>query len=528
MMLSPIQQAAQQAPNNIAVLVEGQALSYADWAKQVSALSYQLHLQGVKQGSIVAAIIAAKSIGLCDVNNATQDSTLHGDICNANNNLAQQTLSIITLYWACIEIGAIFFPINGRFSTLQIQQLLLRLQVNFIWQTSLVSELVTSPNMIWLNGHPAATVQVPELTPDSQTESSTDHLHHSTIPKDIQQTFTPQKINPHIAANIILTSGSSGTPKAAVHSLMNHMASAQGSSRYIPLNNSDRWLLSLPLFHIGGLAIVNRCAIAGACIVIKSSQNPLEQQLKHDAVTHVSMVPTQAVRIINQAPQALNQLKALLLGGGIIEPALIETLAQQQINTYTSYGMTEMSSQITTAKANVQHHHGRALPHRQLKLVDGVIWVKGECLFQGYLVPNAQQQLQLHLPVDQQGWFCTQDRGQLNQKGQLILLGRADNMFICGGENIQPEEIESVLMQHPLVAKVIVFGQADTQFGLLPAAIIDYATTALPIDIEQQLAGWVSEKLANFKRPRHWYAWPNITETGLKLNRQHVIAAIKP
>lgn len=510
MMLSPIQQIAQQNPNTIAVLVDGQALSYINWAARIRTLSHQLHAQGVMQGSIVAAIIDTTNI---EPNNPLKNHAIN----STNSSLAQQTLSTITLYWACIEIGAIFFPINGRFSANQIQQLLQHLQVGFIWHNLVAEKVVTAPNLIWLTEH---------LVPNNSIQNEINNLQPTSAPKGAQPPIAPQKVNPHRPVNIILTSGSSGIPKAAVHSLLNHMTSAQGSSRYIPLNNSDRWLLSLPLFHIGGLAIVNRCATAGACIVIKSSQSSLAQQLKHDAITHVSMVPTQAIRILNQAPQALNQLKALLLGGGIIEPALIETLAQQQINTYTSYGMTEMSSQITTAKANLQHHHGRALPHRQLKLIDGVIWVKGECLFQGYLVPD--QQLQLHLPVDEQGWFCTQDRGKLNEKGQLILLGRVDNMFICGGENIQPEEIESVLLQHPLVAKAVVFGTPDATFGLLPAAIIDYTITPLPDDIEQQLADWVSDKLASFKRPRQWYSWPNIIENGLKLNRKQVIAAIKP
>jgi O-succinylbenzoic acid--CoA ligase len=490
MMLSPVQQAALRSADNTAVLLEGASITYANWAAHISVLSANLLQQGVMPGTVIATIIPTPV-------NANK---------TPNHDLAQQTFAIMTLYWACVEIGAIFFPINGRFSVSQIEQLLGRFQIHFIWQHS---EIVS------LEHHQALIDLTQNVTTDHQLDNS-------------QPVYAVQKINPHKPVNIILTSGSSGTPKAAVHGLINHIASAQGSSRYIPLHNNDRWLLSLPLFHIGGLAIVNRCALAAACIVIKSNHITLAQQLEYEVVTHVSMVPTQALQIQQQAPQALGGLKALLLGGGVIEATLIETLAQKKVNTYTSYGMTEMSSQITTAKANLQQHHGRALPNRQLKLVDGVIWVKGECLFQGYLEINQQQQYQLYLPVDEQGWFCTQDRGQLNEKGQLILLGRVDNMFISGGENIQPEEIESVLLQHPLVVNAIVFGEPDAKFGLLPAAIVDYATADLPIDIEKQLADWVSEKLASFKRPRHWYIWPNIAAIGLKLNRKQVIAAIKP
>lgn len=488
MMLSPVQQAALRSADNTAVLLEGASITYANWAAHISVLSANLLQQGVMPGTIIATIIPTPV-------NANK---------TPNHDLAQQTFAIMTLYWACVEIGAIFFPINGRFSVSQIEQLLGRFQIHFIWQHS---EIVS------LEHHQALIDLTQNITTDHQLDNS-------------QPVYAVQKVNPHKPVNIILTSGSSGTPKAAVHGLINHIANAQGSSRYIPLHNNDRWLLSLPLFHIGGLAIVNRCALAAACIVIKSNYITLAQQLEDEAITHVSMVPTQALQILQQAPQALCGLKALLLGGGVIEATLIETLAQKKVNTYTSYGMTEMSSQITTAKANLQQHHGRALPNRQLKLVDGVIWVKGECLFQGYLEINQQQQYQLHLPVDQQGWFCTQDRGQFNEKGQLILLGRVDNMFICGGENIQPEEIESVLLQHPLVSKALVFGLADDKFGLLPAAIIEYKQAEVPTKVEQQLANMVTQQLASFKRPRRFYAWPDITINGLKINRKQIIATV--
>ncbi|MGZ9896789.1 o-succinylbenzoate--CoA ligase [Shewanella gaetbuli] len=481
MMLSPVQQAAIQHPQQPAVLLDGQTVSYQQWAQRISRLADSLKAQGLKQGDIGAIIIEpASHIG--------------------TNNNAIHTLEAINFYWACIEIGAVYFPINGRFSTQQINQLIGRFNIHHVWHNT--PRQTTLPQSInWLYDDTLSTAK-------------------------IETPHQPTKVNPHRPANIILTSGSSGTPKAAVHSLMNHLASAQGASRYIALNPNDKWLLSLPLFHIGGLAIVNRCANAGACIVIKSTKTSLDKQLIDDAISHVSMVPTQAIQMLNQHPQALHKVKALLLGGGVIEASLIERLTQQKIPAFTSYGMTEMSSQITTAKANEFGHHGRALPLRQLKLVDDIIWVKGECLFQGYLELDPQQGFTLSLPVDDQGWFCTHDRGKFNDKGQLLLLGRADNMFICGGENIQPEEIESVLLQHPLVSKAIVFGQPDTEFGLLPAAIIDYTTKQPPEDIHQQLANLVTNQLARFKRPRHWYTWPEVEQSGLKVNRKQIILAV--
>ncbi|QIR15882.1 o-succinylbenzoate--CoA ligase [Shewanella aestuarii] len=495
MMLTPLQQAAMTTPDHSALIINGHRQSYQSWAQEVQQLAAVLHAKGLTQGSLVGVIIPIPS-----ANNAST---------HQHHSIAEQTKQVISLYWACCEIGAIFFPLNGRFAQSQINQLLNRFNIGYLWASdSQLSQLKATLN-------------------SSITLLNSAEMAFQTQPHFTTSSLTANKINPHLPANVILTSGSSGTPKAAVHSLLNHIVSAQGSSRAIPLAADHRWLLSLPLFHIGGLAIVNRCALASATLVLQSDSQTLAEQMISDAITHVSMVPTQAIQMINHTPDALNQVKALLLGGGVIESSLISQLKQQGIHAYTSYGMTEMSSQITTAKANLQQHHGRPLSGRQLKLVDGVIWVKGECLFQGYLSFEAKSKsYQIHLPVDEQGWFCTHDRGQLNDKGQLTLLGRADNMFICGGENIQPEEVESVLLQHPLVNQAIVFGQADAKFGLLPAAIIGYNTTDLPTDIEQQLAQMVSQQLASFKRPRQFFNWPAIATQGLKINRKQMIAAV--
>ncbi|GGP93852.1 o-succinylbenzoate--CoA ligase [Shewanella ulleungensis] len=472
MMISPLHQTALTTPDAVAIEDGHDTYTYATLSAMVSNLTQSLQAQHIERGDIVAC-------------------------------LSQNNLEMICLYWACIDAGWVFLPLSPRLSNQQINLLIDTYQIQWLW-TDNPSRQIDIVLAHWLN-----------LSLCIQTNSS--------------QTAT--KVSPHIASNIILTSGSSGTPKAAMHCLLNHIASAQGSASYIPLRMNDTWLLSLPLFHIGGLAILHRCTLAGACIVLRNSAISLSEQLQHSNITHVSLVPTQALQILAQQPHALTHVKALLLGGGMIEPQLINTLNAHNIKAYTSYGMTEMSSQITTAKANLDGHHGRALPARQLKLVDGIIWVKGECLFMGYLTAQG-----IIRPVDEQGWFCTQDKGQLNEKGQLMILGRADNMFICGGENVHPEQIEAVLLSHPNVAQAIVFAISDPIFGHLPAAIIDYVDnngaelikdTAIK-SINAQLSELIEQKLARFIRPRQYVNWPKqIVSSGIKAPRKLIIAAVQ-
>jgi len=209
-----------------------------------------------------------------------------------------------------------------------------------------------------------------------------------------------------------------------------------------------------------------------------------------------------------------------LLGGGAVSIDLLAQLKQRNIASYTSYGMTEMGSQITTGPALSDGSSGKLLPKRELKIEDGVIWVRGECLFMGYLTDKG-----IEKPLDADGWFYTKDRGEWDENGNLHILGRVDNMFICGGENIQPEEIEAALKQHPQIDDAIVFAIPDAQFGNLPAAILRGSLTHHTESIASELELFLADKIARFKRPRQYYVWPeNHEQAGLKVNRKALIA----
>lgn len=415
---------------------------------------------------------------------------------------------MVILYWACIDTGIIFCPLSPRFPKQQITDLSQRYQFDGFWAPPQFQHLLPKPAL--------------------EIDFTTTEINatHKTI--DSQQ-----------PANIILTSGSSGQPKAALHCLTNHIASAKGSSELIAITRGDNWLLSLPLFHIGGLAIINRCALANAAITLPAAELSLVEQLKQLPLTHLSLVATQLIRLLEQDKNALIGIKALLLGGGAIGSSLLEKLKPLGIDAYTSYGMTEMSSQITTGIATDKGSSGKLLAGRELKIVEQQIYVKGETLFMGYLPPKKsqdrpqkkQQEIrhdiqQIHgetiwRPLDSEGWFNTQDLGYWDEEGDLVIIGRADNMFVCGGENIQPEEIEAALKRHPEITDAIVFPIPDSEFGFLPAAIINGS-----ISDTASLDDFVRQYVASFKRPRQYFAWPNIESASLKISRKQLIAAV--
>lgn len=282
---------------------------------------------------------------------------------------------------------------------------------------------------------------------------------------------------------IIHTSASSGKAKAATHSFGNHWYNALGALSNMPLGPGDCSLLSLPLFHVGGYAVLFRALVSGSAVAVPEPDEPLEQSLERFPVTHLSLVPTQLHRLLRN-PAALPQLrklKAVLLGGSAAPLPLLEEGLRLGIPLYLTYGSTEMSSQTATAdrpycadrKTSV-----RPLPYRELSIADdGEILVKGPCLFQGYQIEGKPV-----LPVDAQGWFHTGDTGTIDRNGNFSVLGRKDNMFISGGENLHPEDIECALASIEGIEAAIVVPVADREFGWKPAAFIKTTLPEQPAD----------------------------------------------
>jgi O-succinylbenzoic acid--CoA ligase len=287
----------------------------------------------------------------------------------------------------------------------------------------------------------------------------------------------PTNWNRSNLATFIATSGSTAAPKIACHTFDNHIYSALGSNQLIPLEPADCWGLTLPLFHVGGLAILFRTYLAKSSILLSSDWS---------RATHLSLVPTQLYRLLQQ-PQQLPHLKTILLGG-----APLPNLSTPW-NVLPTYGMTEMSSQIVTGH---QLH-----PHAEMKIgPDNEIAVRGKVLFQGYL----------NMPP-QDGWFATGDLGKW-ENGKFQILGRKDNMFISGGENIQPEEIEEVIRRVCGFHESVVVPLADPEWGHRPVVFLHDPQQLTPLQTA------LKDHLPKYKIPIAAFSLPE--QSGLKVNRK--------
>ncbi|HFK6083163.1 o-succinylbenzoate--CoA ligase [Enterobacter sp. A8] len=311
---------------------------------------------------------------------------------------------------------------------------------------------------------------------------------------------------PERLASMTLTSGSTGLPKAAVHTCGAHLASAEGVLALMPYGEDDDWLLSLPLFHVSGQGILWRWLQAGARLTVREKQ-PLEQALQ--GCTHASLVPTQLWRLLNTHQRIA--LKAVLLGGAAIPVELTQQARAQGISTFCGYGLTEFASTVCAKEADGEPDVGSALPGREVQVVNGEVWIKAQSMASGYWRDGALLPL-----TNSEGWFATRDRGELHD-GRLTILGRMDNLFFSGGEGIQPESLERIIATHPHISQVFIVPLNDAEFGQRPVAVVECEPGT---DITH-LPEWVQGKLARFEQPVHWLVLPaELKNGGIKISRQ--------
>ena len=362
---------------------------------------------------------------------------------------------------------------------------------------------------------------------ESRTHDKLAMIHFSqVISNDIVKTnfLTKHSISLGQPVTIIFTSGSSAAlPKGALHSFGNHHYNALGSNENIPFTAGDRWLLSLPLYHVGGLAILFRALINGGTVVIPEKNEALPDAIQRYRPTHLSLVATQLHRLLKGNETFLQNTKAILLGGSAIPEPLIRQAYDKGLPIYVSYGSTEMGSQTTTTCSRDGTERlltaGKLLRYRELKIdATGEIHVRGKTRFMGYVDKSG-----IVTPFDANGWFATKDCGYLDSDGYLHVTGRKDLMFISGGENIQPQEIEQLILQLTEIEKVIVVPVPHPEFDFRPFAFI--LCDNLESELIDKIKNYLTDKLPPFKIPDYFCPFPTeIGSTGIKDNREKLKA----
>lgn len=316
-------------------------------------------------------------------------------------------------------------------------------------------------------------------------------------------------------ATLLFTSGTTATPKIAAHTFDNFLISSLHAALALHLGPGDSWHLALPLYHVSGLSILFRCLISGATLLLSEASIISPS-------THFSLVPTQLFRILHN-PELLHfyqKARCIVIGGAPLTNTLYQEALQARLPLAATWGMTETTAMATLGLSpTVPLHCGSCLPHIEISFFDEEIRVRSPSIFAGYLENG-----RIIPAYDAEGWFYTRDRGTFTPQKQLLWLGRKDLMFTCGGENIQPEEIEQILGNIPGIVDAIVVPLEDQEFGALPAAFIRFLSSTYD---ENQLRYTLAHYLPRFKIPRYFFPFPDSTIESSKPNRHMLKEAMK-
>ena len=302
----------------------------------------------------------------------------------------------------------------------------------------------------------------------------------------------------------VLTSGTTGARKSIIHSMDAHLTGARMICEALKFCPGDSWLLNLPVHHVSGLSILIRGAVSGGSVVFRQKETPILQQIKSDGISHVSVVPTQLQRMLedSSATSTLKKLKAILIGGASIPNLLWRRCVAFSLPVYGSYGMTETASMIAVDDfRDPTANYYRPLPGINIRLDEkGIIQIKSPTLGKVRL---------------EDGYFPTGDVGKWDRQGRLQVLGRKDDVIISGGVNIHPLEIERALLESSRIERAVVFGVPDDRYGRRPVACI-YPGPEFP------MVGL--EKLPRYKHPDRYFSYPPEFLRSMKINRKNLEA----
>lgn len=310
---------------------------------------------------------------------------------------------------------------------------------------------------------------------------------------------------------VVYTSGSSGTPKGVRLTRGNLTAAAAASAEHLGHGPDDNWLLAMPLNHVGGLAIVFRQMFSGGSVTLLPTFEPGSVAAAiHGGVTMASVVPTMLQRILGHGP--FSGPRAVLVGGGPIPDGLLETAASAGLPVLPTYGMTETFGQVATLRPGAPlQRKMHPLPGIDLRIEeDGRIAVRGEQVSPGYVGE----------PDRAEEWFVTNDLGELDDEGALMVLGRVDTVIVTGGENVDPARVETILEAHPDVDGSVVAGTPDDEWGSI--VVCAYAGA---IDVGE-LTEWARGRMPPFMVPKKWEKVASVPRTPLGKPDRAAVAAL--
>ncbi len=376
--------------------------------------------------------------------------------------LAPNSLDYLELFFACAKLGAVLVPVNWR---------LAQPEIDYIVSDSGARLLLREEELSSLDG---------------ATEE----------PRVLVSADDP--------VMIMYTSGTTGRPKGAVLTHANFFWTNLNMLLAVDIVSTDRSLMALPMFHIGGWNVNTLVLLwKGATVVLEPGFDAGRalDAIEHRGVTWMMGVPAMYL-FLREHPRFdgadLAGLRFVVCGGAPAPLSLIDAYESRGVKFIQGYGLTESAPNALCLPAEMSRAKlgsaGRPYFYTDVRLGEsGEIQLRGPSIMAGYHgLPEASSQTLAD------GWLHTGDVGRCDPDGYYYVVDRLKDMIITGGENVYPAEVEDVLHSHPAVVEAAVIGIPDERWGESVAAVVALRS---PVD-RDELISWCRERLARFKCPK--------------------------
>ena len=416
--------------------------------------------------------------------------------------LLPNNLAYVGLIHALARMGAVLLPLNTRLTAAELA-----------WQLELTAcqlVVVSAEMEKLLPNKPQLPIVRAERLLESGVQEKPVNLAEFNLDND---------------QAVIFTSGTSGRPKGARITFSNHFWSAAASAFRLGLHNQDLWLSCLPLYHVGGLAVIWRSCLYGTAVSLhpRFDVTAISNDLDNNPITLISLTPTMVYRLLDyrgERPWPAT-LRHLLLGGAAATPDLVARCHALGIAVTTTYGLTEAASQAATMPPDDVRCKpgsvGKPLMFTRIDILDetgrvcapgevGEIVISGPTVMAGYYRDAAATAVAIR-----DNKLYTGDMGYLDTDGDLWLVQRRSDLIVSGGENVYPAEVEAVLRRHPAVATACVVGIPHPEWGQQTAAAVVLAQNMEATTLDLQ--NFCRENLAGYKIPRLIRFVPQLPQT---------------
>jgi HIP---CoA ligase len=328
-------------------------------------------------------------------------------------------------------------------------------------------------------------------------------------------------ITPGDLSDLVFTSGTTGQPKGAMTTHAQTLRTFATWSDVVGLRKGDRYLIVNPFFHTFGYkAGILACLMTGATMIPEPvfDVESLMARIEDERVSVLPGPPTIFQAMLDHPDRKrfdLSSLRLVVTGAAAVPVELVRRLWSDlgTETVLTAYGLTEATGTVTMCRRGdsaevIASTSGRAIPDVDVRIVGpdgtgqpsgepGEVVVRGYNVMQGYF-NDAEA---TDAAVDREGWLHTGDIGVMDAAGNVAITDRLKDMYVSGGFNVYPAEIEAVLRQHPDVDQVAVVGVPDARMGEVGLALVVPAGDRPHDGLEPELEGWLRERLANYKVP---------------------------